>query len=222
MNTNRTKINILTKLKSSLGLETPSDEINIQLNNLSKEKSRVDERININSEKISSLDAIISDINKIYELAKEDVTSGLSNDFSTKIMSHQLKIERAKKLNEDISRIVEMQQKHSKLIEDCTIEYINTIINGKSYEYGQSKEIAIILNRISSKLKNTNNSFKSYNELEQIKQNLISKRVPIEETRIRNSEVSSTIRGKIVDIETSEEKYLADYAKSIVESKKRK
>lgn len=224
MNRNIQKIKFLTKLKMSLGIDTRADEINMQLGDLNKEKQKVREKIEVVSIDLSKVDSIIGDIDKIYDIAENDVLQGKADNLSVKIMSYQLSIERANKLNVDISKIVEMKKNYQKLLDECIKEYIDSIINNTLYSDGRYKEIKILINNISNNLNrvNFNSTINRCEDLAKIKQHMMEQRLSL--TGIKNyySNKDSSLRKEIFEVEMSEEKRMADYAVEVANNKKRR
>lgn len=226
MNNGRVKINVLTKIKMSLGIDTKADEINMQLNTLQQEKNKIAEKMETTSIKLSDIESIINNIDNIYSIAETDIKLGNAEDLSIKIMSYQLSIERAKKVNEDISKIVEMEQNVVKLLEDTVKEYINNIIMGFEYPNGDYKKIKILmkdilhtLNRL--KVNNINLISNSY-DLDKIKEYMMDKSLSLSGKKEDYLKNHNSLHKKIFEIEISEEKKLADDAVELAKSKKKR
>ena len=140
------KINFLTKLKMSLGIDTKSDEIEMDLKDLRSKQERNQIDIESSGNKLSIIDACITDIKKIYELSEEDIKNGEVIKYSTELTSYELSIERAKRQESDISVITNMQLIYQKKKEQFIQDYINDIITGANIYEGNSGQILILLN----------------------------------------------------------------------------
>ena len=90
------KIDFLTKLKMSFGIDTRSDAIEMDLKDLRKKQEKVQTDIETSRNKLSIIDLCITDINKIYELSEEDIQNGDAIKYSTELTSYELSIARSK------------------------------------------------------------------------------------------------------------------------------
>lgn len=209
------EINFLTKLKMSLGIDTRSDEIEMDLKDLRTKQERIQSDIETSSNKLSKIDACINNINKIFELSEEDIQNGEAVKYSSQLTSYELSIERAKRQKVDISVITNMQLMYQKKKEEFVNEYINDIISNTNIHNGNSNEILILLNDIKHNLQKLkiNSEINNITDLKKIKKNLLSMRNPVKYKNDDSMSVNNELNRQIVNIETSKEKYYADYAK---------
>ena len=217
------KINFLTKLKMSLGIDTKSDEIEMDLKDLRSKQERNQIDIESSGNKLSIIDACITDIKKMYELSEEDIKNGEVIKYSTELTSYELSIERAKRQESDISVITNMQLIYQKKKEQFIQDYINDIITGANIYEGNSGQILILLNNIKHNFKRlkSNIEINDINDLEKLKKYLLSIRNPIKYKNDDSISINNELNREIVNIETSKEKYYADYAKEQVNKRRR-
>lgn len=217
------KINFLTKLKSSFGIDTRSDEIEMNLKNLKNKQERIQTDISISENKLSIIDTCLADIRKIYELSEEDIKNGKISKYSNELISEELSIERAKRQKFDISVITNMQILYQKKKELFVQEYINDIIKNLDYQDGNSKQILILLNDIMHNLQRIkiNLEINNISDLEKVKNYLLSIRNSVKYKNEDGISINNELNREIVNIETSKEKYYADYAKELATKKRR-
>lgn len=217
------KINFLTKLKSSFGIDTRSDEIEMNLKNLKNKQERIQTDISISENKLSIIDTCLADIRKIYELSEEDIKNGKISKYSNELISEELSIERAKRQKFDISVITNMQILYQKKKELFVQEYINDIIKNLDYQDGNSKQILILLNDIMHNLQRIkiNLEINNISDLEKAKNYLLSIRNSVKYKNEDGISINNELNREIVNIETSKEKYYADYAKELATKKRR-
>ena len=108
-----------------------------------------------------------------------------------------------------------MQLMYQKKKEEFVNEYINDIISNTNIHNGNSNEILILLNDIKHNLQKLkiNSEINNITDLEKIKKNLLSMRNPVKYKNDDSMSVNNELNRQIVNIETSKEKYYADYAK---------
>ena len=217
------KINFLTKLKMSFGIDTRSDEIEMDLKDLRKKQEQVQTDIEASRNKLSIIDSCITDINKMYELSEEDIQNGDAIKYSTELISYELSIERAKRQRVDISDITNMQLMYQKKKEQFIQEHINDIITNTNINEGNSNKILILLNSIKHNLQRLKVSLeiKDISDIEKIKKYLLSMRNPVKYKNDDSVIINNELNREIVNIETSKEKYYADYAKEQANKKRR-
>lgn len=217
------KINFLTKLKSSFGIDTRSDEIEMNLKNLKNKQERIQTDISISENKLSIIDTCLANIRKIYELSEEDIKNGKISKYSNELISEELSIERAKRQKFDISVITNMQILYQKKKELFVQEYINDIIKNLDYQDGNSKQILILLNDIMHNLQRIkiNLEINNISDLEKVKNYLLSIRNSVKYKNEDGISINNELNREIVNIETSKEKYYADYAKELATKKRR-
>lgn len=224
MNNNIQVIKFLTKLKLSLGIDTKSEEIQKQVDDLKTINHHIEEKKEKVSIDLSKVDLIINDIDMMYNLAEEDLLKGNAEVLSTKLMSFQLTIKRAEKQHIEISKILEMEKEYKELLVKYTKEYINNIINGIEYRNGEYKRIIILYNNIIFNLKrlNININIICYEELEKLKTFLIKKKFSLNKTRLDYQKNNDKLRHDIFVIESSQEKKMADLALEQVKNKRKR
>lgn len=217
------EINFLTKLKMSLGIDTRSDEIEMDLKDLRTKQERIQTDIETSSNKLSKIDACINNINKIFELSEEDIQNGETVKYSSQLTSYELSIERAKRQKVDISVITNMQLMYQKKKEEFVNEYINDIISNTNIHNGNSNEILILLNDIKHNLQKLkiNSEINNITDLEKVKNHLLSMKNPVKYKNDDSMSINNELNRQIVNIETSKEKYYADHAKEQVNKKRR-
>ena len=217
------KINFLTKLKMSFGIDTRSDEIEMDLKDLRKKQEKVQTDIETSRNKLSIIDLCITDINKIYELSEEDIQNGDAIKYSTELTSYELSIARSKRQQVDISVITNMQLTYQKKKEQFVQRHINDIIANTNIHEGNSNQILILLNKIKYNLERlkVSSEIKDALDLEKVKNHLLSMRNPVKYKNDDSMSINNELNSQIVNIETSKEKYYADYAKEQVNKRRR-
>lgn len=217
------KINFLTKLKMSFGIDTRSDEIEMDLKDLRKKQEKVQIDIETSRNKLSIIDLCITDINKIYELSEEDIQNGDAIKYSTELTSYELSIARSKRQQVDISVITNMQLTYQKKKEQFVQRHINDIIANTNIHEGNSNQILILLNKIKHNLERlkVSSEIKDALDLEKVKNHLLSMRNPVKYKNDESMSINNELNSQIVNIETSKEKYYADYAKEQVNKRRR-
>ena len=221
MNRNNRKLNFLTKLKLTYGIDTDADKINSEIKDLKSQEQQVTRKLESTSFNKKFVQQILDDINKINELSRKTILEGKAGDLSIEIFSRQFLIERAKKQGIDIDKIVDMQIKYQILIDDAVSKYIDGVINF-SFDDNDIKYLIMNINSYLNRIKVPDIPLviSSYVDLDVIKTKLLTLCSKISISEKGYYDEIKKLQKTIYDIEVSDEKKMADYAVEVNRRKK--